>query len=82
MKTINNYAKKIAEKSSGKIYENTHTTGYYLKEILEHGGGGGGGGSYDDTEIKRRITAVENNKQNKLTAGQNITISGKLHLKR
>ena len=38
-------------------------------------GGGGGGGSYDDTEIKRRMTAVENGKQDKLVAGQNITIS-------
>ena len=37
--------------------------------------GGGGGGSYDDTEIKRRMTAVENGKQDKLVAGQNITIS-------
>ena len=38
-------------------------------------GGGGGGGSYDDTEIKQRMTAVENGKQDKLIAGQNITIS-------
>jgi len=45
----------------------------YIEEV-EESGGGGGGGSYDDTALKRRITALENGKQDNLTAGQNITI--------
>lgn len=72
--TDNLYLKRIAEKLTSPI-ERRHTNNYYLK-IISKNIGKGGGGSYDDTEIKRRITNVENGKQDKLTAGQNITISG------
>jgi len=69
----NLYLKRIAEKLTSPI-EGQHTNNYYLKIISKNISKGGGGGSYDDTEIKRRITNVENGKQDKLTAGQNITI--------
>lgn len=36
--------------------------------------GGGGGGSYDDTAIKRRITALESGKQNVLVGGDGIIL--------
>ena len=72
--TDNIYLKRAAEKLTGAI-KGRRTDNYYLKIISENIGKGGGGGSYDDTEIKRRITAVENGKQDKLTAGQNITIN-------
>ena len=36
--------------------------------------GGGGGGSYDDTAIKRRITALESGKQNVLVGGDGIVL--------
>ena len=62
----------MAEKLSGPI-TGRHTNNFYLKIISEHINKGGGGG-YDDTVIKRRITAVENGKQDKLTAGQGILI--------
>ena len=71
--TDNIYLKRAAEKLTGAI-KGRRTDNYYLKVISENIGKGGGGGSYDDTEIKRRITAVENGKQDKLNAGQNITI--------
>ena len=73
--TDNLYLKRIAGTLTSPI-EGRHTNNYYLKIISKNIGKGGGGGSYDDTEIKRRMTAVENGKQDKLTAGQNITISG------
>lgn len=68
----NLYLKRIAEKLTSPI-EGQHTNNYYLKIISKNIGKGGGGG-YDDTAIKRRITAVENGKQDKLTAGQGILI--------
>ena len=70
--TDNLYLKRIAGTLTSPI-EGRHTNNYYLK-IISKNIGKGGGGSYDDTEIKRRITNVENAKQDKLTAGQNITI--------
>jgi len=70
--TDNLYLKRMAEKLSGPI-TGRHTNNFYLKIISEHINKGGGGG-YDDTVIKRRITAVENGKQDKLTAGQGILI--------
>ena len=72
-KTNNSYLKKSAEKLTDEI-EGNHTDNYYLRVISENIGKGGGGGSYDDTEIKRRISAVETGKQDNLIAGQNITI--------
>jgi len=50
---------------------------YYLREIAENteGGGGGGGRPYDDTELRNRIIALENGKQDSLSAGSRITIS-------
>ena len=71
----NLYLKRIAEKLTGPI-EGQHTNNFYLKIISKNIGEGGGGGSYDDTEIKRRMTAVENGKQDKLTAGTRIILNG------
>ena len=73
--TDNIYLKRAAEKLTGAI-KGRRTDNYYLKVISENiSKGGGGGGSYDDTELRNRIIALENGKQNKLTAGQNITIN-------
>ena len=72
--TDNIYLKRAAEKLTGAI-KGRRTDNYYLKVISENIGKGGGGGSYDDTELRNRIIALENGKQNKLTAGQNITIN-------
>ena len=75
MSPIDKYLKRIAEKLTKKTYKKQHTTSYYLNEISNNWSSGGGG-SYDDTELRNRITAVESGKQDKLTAGQNITIAG------
>ncbi|MBR3141332.1 MAG: hypothetical protein IKF11_10820 [Methanobrevibacter sp.] len=71
----NLYLKRIAEKLTNPI-KGDHTNNYYLKIISKNVSKGGGGGGYDDTEIKRRMTAVENGKQDKLTAGTRIILNG------
>ncbi|MBR3141333.1 MAG: hypothetical protein IKF11_10825, partial [Methanobrevibacter sp.] len=71
----NLYLKRMAEKLTKPI-KGYHTDSYYLKIISENISKGGGGGTpYDDTAIKRRITAVENGKQDNLIAGSGILIT-------